>query len=695
MSKTPFQHLCRPLKSFLVPRNLSVGLLCLVSTLLLSSPDQANATTPLNETDLFGDILTTSIASRFEQTPAQAPASVTIIDRNMIRASGALNWVDIFRLVPGFQAYAPNANRYGISYHGQGRELPNHLEVMVDGRSTYDPIQSTVIWGALGIDFDDIDRIEIVRGSSASTHGSNAFTGAVNIITRKPVQDKGSRLKSIIGEDGIREHTLRHNGQIGAVDYRLSLGHRRDDGFPDYDQFGPDDGEEAWHFNLRTTFTPTLIDTLDIDTGFSREDTEFGDADRTEEYVPIRYYSQYQRLNWERLLSDKSNLKVQFYRNYLRVNGTRNFGLLSQILNIPPQAFPIGPGIPDQAIIRGFHTMESERYDLEASYQYQFSNALKWVWGLGGRNEIIKSEALIYSGEEIDEQTWRFFSHSEWSPLDKWTFNAGLMVEQARIGTLLSPRVSVNYELIPNHTLRLSAAQGRRAPSITETNERQIFTISGFVADDIRRVGDLDEEQLKSIEFGYVGHFPGLGLDMDINLYREEVRDGLDDYREGIPPTAFADTERLVRSNVADWNTTGAELQLTYRPNTRTFIRLHYAYADIDSKRIDRFNPWEIKDFDVGTPQHASGLLFNHKLTNQLDFGFFVQHQTDVDWRNGNFTEQFTRLDAQATYRFQVGTSEATLQLVGQSLFDDYTEFNAENLFETKVFLKAQIELPN
>ncbi|MBQ0798068.1 MAG: TonB-dependent receptor [Porticoccaceae bacterium] len=686
----------RPLKPCAAYRSLETAL-GLVGCLLVSSSVSANPEPMLTEADLLGNIATISIASRLEQTPAQAPASVTIIDREMIRASGALNWVDVFRLVPGFQAYAPNANRYGISYHGQGRELPNHLEVMVDGRSVYDPIQSTVIWGALGIDFDDIDHIEVVRGSSAAAHGSNAFVGAVNIITRKPIQDQGTRLKAIVGEDGTRETTLRHSAQIGAADYRLSLGHRRDDGFPDFDAFGPDDGEEAWHINLRSTYTPSLSDTLDIDVGFSRQDTEFGDADRTEEYIPIRYDSQYQRLAWQRLISDKSSLQLQFYRNHLQADGSRNFGLLSQILNVPPESIVVFPGIliPDQSIIQGFDSLESERYDLEGSYRYRFSDHFNSIWGFGARHETVDS-ATFTSSKSIDEQTWRFFAHGQWSPLDQWTVNAGAMVEKTRVGTLLSPRVSLNYALTPDHTLRVSLAQGRRGPSISETNERNLFALNGgIVAEDIRRTEALDEEQISSIELGYVGHFPELGLSIDINLFREEIRDGLDDYREVIPPTAFLDAERLVRDNVADWNTTGAELQLTYRPGSRTFIRLHYAYADIDSTRIDSFNPWVTKDFDEGTPQHSGGLLVNHQLTQNFDLGFFAQYQTDVDWRNGNFTEQFTRFDAQATYRFQVGTSEATLQLVGQNLFDDYSEFNEENLFETKVFLRAQIELPD
>ena len=196
------------------------------------------------------------------QTAARAPASTTVITADMLRASGALTWVDVFRLVPGFQAYAVNANRFGVSYHGQGRELPNHLEVMVDGRSVYDPIQSTVVWGALGVELEDIDRIEVVRGPSAAAHGSNAFSGAVNIITRAPVQDSGSQARATLGERGTRRASIRHSDQVANFDYRLSVGFDHNDGFPNHNAFGPDDGAETWNFNLRTTFTPSLTEAI-------------------------------------------------------------------------------------------------------------------------------------------------------------------------------------------------------------------------------------------------------------------------------------------------------------------------------------------------------------------------------------------------------------------------------------------------
>ena len=101
----------------------------------------------ITEDDLLGDLPAVTSASQMSQPLSHVPASVTIIDQKMIKASGALSWVDIFRLVPGFESYSINGNRYGISTHGYGREFPNHLEIMVDGRSIYDPIFATIEWG--------------------------------------------------------------------------------------------------------------------------------------------------------------------------------------------------------------------------------------------------------------------------------------------------------------------------------------------------------------------------------------------------------------------------------------------------------------------------------------------------------------------------------------------------------------------
>ncbi|MGE3295814.1 MAG: TonB-dependent receptor plug domain-containing protein [Porticoccaceae bacterium] len=652
----------------------------------------------LSETDLLGEIPLQTVVSRFPQTAARAPASVTVITAAMLRAAGAMNWVDVFRLVPGFQAYAPNANRFGIDYHGQGRELPNHLEVMVDGRSVYDPVLSTVVWGALGVDLDDIDRIEIVRGPSAAAHGSNAFTGAVNIITRSAVQDRGTRVRATTGERNTQQVAVRHNDQIGDFNYRVSLGFDHNNGFRNFNAIGPDDGAETWNLGLRSTYTPSLADTLHFDGGFSRQDTVFGDADRLHEYLPLRYYNQYQRLAWEHQLSDASDFELTLYHNYLRTYGVSDQGPISALLGVDPASVPLLLGIPDQHWVQGFHTIASERYDLEALQRLRLSESLTGVWGAGMRWDGVDSRFFFDDDATHDEQRFRLFAHSEWLPLTDVAISTGAMLEKTPIGTLVSPRLSVSYAPRPNHTLRLSAAGGERAPSVTEAEERQLLRLGNAIADDQRRVvANLDAERIDSLELAYLARFPEQGIDFDIKLFREEVRDGLDDYRESIVPLPpFFDDERLVRDNVARWNTTGAEAQATYHVSPRTWFRLHYANQDLDSRRVARFDPvLQIRDFDGGTPRHSGGLLVNHRWSDALDFGVFVYSQSAVDWRNGNPISGFTRIDAQATWHFKAGSSTGDLQLVAQNLGQDYSEFNRANRFDTAVYLRARLDFPD
>ena len=140
----------------------------------------------LDENAFLIDIPTVTSATRLTQHLSDAPVSMTVIDRATIQASGAQNLPDIFRLVPGFQVAHVNTNKYAVTYHGHSDDFPRRLEVMVDGRSVYMPLISSPDWTSLGLHIDDIEKIEIVRGSNTAKHGSNAFLGAINIITRHP-----------------------------------------------------------------------------------------------------------------------------------------------------------------------------------------------------------------------------------------------------------------------------------------------------------------------------------------------------------------------------------------------------------------------------------------------------------------------------------------------------------------------------
>ncbi|MCP4043706.1 MAG: Plug domain-containing protein, partial [Gammaproteobacteria bacterium] len=200
-------------------------------TLLLSSVFlfvQADSTLPPlpTEEDFLGELPVVLSVTRLAQPLAETPASVTIIDREMIEASGARNIAELFRLVPGMQVGSWNGHAFSVTYHGLSDQFSRRMQVLVDGRSVYSPDIGGVRWSYLPLALDDIARIEVIRGPNAATYGANSFLGVISISTRQTAEVSGSRITLNRGEDDIADVTLRHAGAVGEVDYRFTLGYQ-------------------------------------------------------------------------------------------------------------------------------------------------------------------------------------------------------------------------------------------------------------------------------------------------------------------------------------------------------------------------------------------------------------------------------------------------------------------------------------
>ncbi|MGM0680189.1 MAG: TonB-dependent receptor plug domain-containing protein, partial [Pseudomonadota bacterium] len=135
------------------------------------------------EEGLFEDMPVVLSATRLRQSVRDAPISMTVIDRQMIDASGFTEIPDLMRLVPGFVVDYDSGHLPVTGYHMLHDRYVRHQQVLIDGRSVYTPILGGVPWVDLPITLDDIERIEVVRGPNAASYGSNSFMGVINIIT--------------------------------------------------------------------------------------------------------------------------------------------------------------------------------------------------------------------------------------------------------------------------------------------------------------------------------------------------------------------------------------------------------------------------------------------------------------------------------------------------------------------------------
>src|SRR2546422_5452574 len=174
---------------------------------------------PGEEMILFQDLPSVFGASKYEQKPSEAPASVSIVTNEEIQKFGYRPLSEILRSVRGFfTTYDRNYSYIGVRGFDRPGDYDTRVLLLLDGHRINDNVydQASVGTEAL-IEVDAIERIEIIRGPSSSLYGTNAFLAVINVITRS-----GRDLK---GTEGAAT-----GGSYSTGEARMSYGARFDNG---------------------------------------------------------------------------------------------------------------------------------------------------------------------------------------------------------------------------------------------------------------------------------------------------------------------------------------------------------------------------------------------------------------------------------------------------------------------------------
>lgn len=126
-------------------------------------------------------------ASKYEQPLADAPAAVTVITRDEIRAYGWRTIEQALSSLPGVHVTFDRQYTYaGIRGLGLLADYDTRLLVTVNGARINEPMFDSGPMGRqLPIDLALIDRIEFFPGPGGAIYGQNAMVGVVNLVTRE------------------------------------------------------------------------------------------------------------------------------------------------------------------------------------------------------------------------------------------------------------------------------------------------------------------------------------------------------------------------------------------------------------------------------------------------------------------------------------------------------------------------------
>jgi iron complex outermembrane receptor protein len=137
-----------------------------------------------------------TIATKRPESLNDTPAAVYVLTGDELCRSGATTLPDALRCVPGLDVAMVNSSQWAVSSRGFNGQYANQLLVMMDGRSIYNPSFGGVIWDAQDTIFEDVDRIEVVRGPGGALWGANAVNGVINILTKPADETQGLLVKA-------------------------------------------------------------------------------------------------------------------------------------------------------------------------------------------------------------------------------------------------------------------------------------------------------------------------------------------------------------------------------------------------------------------------------------------------------------------------------------------------------------------
>ncbi|HMV18403.1 MAG TPA: TonB-dependent receptor [Rhodocyclaceae bacterium] len=472
------------------------------------------------ESPFFEDMPTVLSASRLPEPLHEAPGAVTVLDRDFIRATGYRDVARLLRLVPGMQVGQERGHAQWVTYHGLGSDYPTEIQVLIDGRSVFAPSSfGGVNWSGLPLTVEEIERIEVVRGTNSNAYGANAFLGVVNIITRHSRQDPGGHVEANAGTHRIGDLAAAWAGGDERIGVRLSAAALNDDGFGSLF-----DGRHTGLVSLRSDLRASTRDELTLRAGFADQRRDLGYPDSVFGNNAQRTSTTHNgtlHLIWRHTDGPDEEWMASLYRNH--ESGVDRWNA---------SAPPAYPSVPLD------RNVSSMRTNAEFQHRFALGPSTRLVWGLEGRRDETDADTLFAGLRPPGFELYRAFSNLAWHATPAWQINLGALLEKSPdTAAQFIPRAFVNWQASATDTFRAGYARAWEQRNLFDRygDVRAYDPVSRallawpYMPNPAARVPKVD-----TLELGYLGRFRALDATVDVRLFNERITDFV--IREVIDP---------------------------------------------------------------------------------------------------------------------------------------------------------------
>ncbi len=481
------------------------------------------------------DVIVT--ASRAPISFSDLTRSVIVIDSSDIKETPVNSIQDLLQYTSGVDIKQRGVDGVQADASIRGGTFEETL-ILIDGVKMSDP-QTAHHNLNLPISLDNVERIEILKGQGSKLFGPNAFSGVINIITKKNLS-RSLSVETLGGQNSYYNTSLNASLPVWKISNNFSITKEKSDGYRYNTNFDMNNISFGSSLNTKAANVNLLL-------GYN--DKKFGASG---------FYTSTFKNEWEHTTTKIANLSSDITIDNLTISPKLNYRRNDDryLLDYTNPSF-----------YENIHHTDVYGFEIQSSLSTNFG-----VTSIGGEFNHDKITSTNLGNHSRDKKG--FFVEQKFSPVEKLNIIfGGFVYDYSSIGWKFWPGIDASYNLISNIRLFGSVGKAFRIPSYTEL----------YYNDPVTQ-GDpnLLYEETTNFEMGL--NLTQNFFNVELSLFRKQGKNIIDWFK-----LTQDETKWKVR-NIAKVNTNGFEInfysnpQIIFKNLPFTKIGVGYTYLDSDRK---------------------------------------------------------------------------------------------------------------
>jgi iron complex outermembrane receptor protein len=613
------------------------------------------------------------------------PGAVTLVSSPVLSTMPRSIAVDeALRIVPGVRIdNQANGSRIHLSIRGQGilsERGIRGIKVLIDGIPVNDP--TGFASDLYDIDWSVINRIEVLRGPSASLYGGGSNAGILNIKTTDGGEKSANgALYSSIGSNGFFKALAQFDGTVNSLKYRISYSNFGGNGYRHHTAFRGSILSEkvTWQPSAEIKITQILTTS-----GYFNQNAEGLNLSQLDDprqanpdAIPCNEYQKTKRMTngmvAEIRFTDNQEIQLS---GFLKLTDYKEPGSSA----VQYRTF-ITPGGSGQYTINwGEGTLKNH---LTAGIDYQYQNIEEYkvpnikiparTEDIGDISMEVQEDNILLANQTINQSSDGVFLVDRTELGSK--FNTMISIRYDRISNKLTDkvnnpkplsgdanfkkitaRIGLSYNASTAINLYANLGQGYLPPA-TEELMNNPASFGGFNK-------DLKPATSTGEEIGIRGYM-GNSLYYDVTVFHMNTDN--DFYRYRMPSRPL----ETFYGNAGSSKRAGAEIYINWTPVKNLTLQAAYTFSDFKYASPDSISG----NWLPNSPAHQLYADAGYKFSEHFSLGLSTELQTK--WyiytnkvNSSIYQDGFNLFHARFSYGFKIDGVNATISIYCKNLTD-------------------------